>query len=41
MNTEMLQEEVLGDGVSACPTEGNETIFFFFIYIYIYRHTYI
>ena len=35
MNTEMLQEELLGDGALSCPTEGNETIFPLYIYIYI------
>ena len=33
MNTEILQEELLGDGASSCPIEGNQIIFSF-IYTY-------
>ena len=32
MNTEILQEELAGDGASFCPIEGNEITFFLYIF---------
>ena len=32
MNTEILQEELPGDGASSCPIEGNEITFFSHIF---------
>ena len=36
MNTEILQEELPGDGASSCPIEGNEITFSLYI-LYIYN----